>query len=103
MAERLGPIRFHELLNAFFGNIADAALECDAEIHKYVGDEAVIKSQIAEVQADKTMPAKDKKEALDDLNGALKNPGPAIQNKGNIDLVVKYYDQLAASLSNGQQ
>ena len=41
-AERLGPIRFHELLNAFFGNIADAALECGAEIHKYVGDEAIL-------------------------------------------------------------
>ncbi len=42
LAERLGPVRFHELLNAFFRNIADAALECDAEIHKYVGDEAIL-------------------------------------------------------------
>ncbi len=42
MAERLGPLRFHELLNDFFRDIADAALECDAEIHKYVGDEAIL-------------------------------------------------------------
>jgi adenylate cyclase len=42
LAERLGAIRFHELLNEFFSNIADAALECDAEIHKYVGDEAIL-------------------------------------------------------------
>ena len=42
LAERLGPIRFHELLNTFFADIADAALECDAEIHKYVGDEAIL-------------------------------------------------------------
>jgi adenylate cyclase len=41
-AERLGPVRFHELLNDFFRNVADAALECDAEIHKYVGDEAIL-------------------------------------------------------------
>lgn len=41
-AERLGPIRFHELLNDFFRDVADAALECDAEIHKYVGDEAIL-------------------------------------------------------------
>ena len=41
-AERLGPVRFHELLNDFFRDIADAALECDAEIHKYVGDEAIL-------------------------------------------------------------
>jgi adenylate cyclase len=42
LAERLGPIRFHELLNAFFRDVADAALECDAGIHKYVGDEAIL-------------------------------------------------------------
>ena len=42
MAERLGPIRFHELLNDFFRDVADAALECGAEIHKYVGDEAIL-------------------------------------------------------------
>ena len=42
MAERLGAIRFHELLNDFFRDIADAALECQAEIHKYVGDEAIL-------------------------------------------------------------
>jgi len=42
LAERLGPIRFHELLNDFFRDVADAALECGAEIHKYVGDEAIL-------------------------------------------------------------
>jgi adenylate cyclase len=42
VAERLGPIRFHELLNEFFRDVADAALECEAEIHKYVGDEAIL-------------------------------------------------------------
>ncbi|MGE0573119.1 MAG: adenylate/guanylate cyclase domain-containing protein [Reyranella sp.] len=42
LAERLGPVRFHELLNWFFRDISDAALECDAEIHKYVGDEAIL-------------------------------------------------------------
>jgi adenylate cyclase len=42
MAERLGPIRFHELLNEFFRDVADAALQCEAEIHKYVGDEVIL-------------------------------------------------------------
>ena len=42
LAERLGPIHFHELLNDFFRDVADAALECAAEIHKYVGDEAIL-------------------------------------------------------------
>lgn len=42
LAERLGPIRFHELLNEFFRDVSDAALETRAEIHKYVGDEAIL-------------------------------------------------------------
>ena len=42
LAERLGPVLFHELLNDFFRDISDAALECDGEIHKYVGDEAIL-------------------------------------------------------------
>ena len=70
----------------------------DPATKKYVGAEAVIKAQIAQVQADKKMPAKDKKEALADLNDALKSPPPAIENKGNIDLVAKYYDKLAEVL-----
>ena len=71
----------------------------DTNTKKYVGAEAVLRAQIAEVQADKKMSPKDKKEALADLNDALKSPGPAVENKGNIDLVTKYYDKLAEALS----
>ncbi len=42
MAERLGPVRFHELLNDFFRDVSAAVLECEGEIHKYVGDEAIV-------------------------------------------------------------
>src|SRR5438105_4322719 len=55
----------------------------DPATKKYVGTEAVVKAQIAQVQADKKMPAKDKKEALDELNELLKTPAPAVENKGN--------------------
>jgi class 3 adenylate cyclase len=41
-AERLGDLEFHALLNAFFADIGDAAYDHDAEIHKYVGDEAIL-------------------------------------------------------------
>jgi hypothetical protein len=75
----------------------------DPASKKYVGNEAVLKAQIAQLQADKKMSPKDKKEALDDLNESLKSPAPAIQNKGNIDLVLKNYDQLAASMATDQQ
>jgi hypothetical protein len=75
----------------------------DPATKKYVGSDAVIKAQIAQVQADKKMSAKDKKDALADLNEALKYPAPAIENKGNIDIVTKYYDKLAAEFGEDQQ
>jgi hypothetical protein len=70
----------------------------DPQTKQYVGAEAVLKAQIATVQADKKMPAKQKKQALDEMNAALKTPAPAIENKGNIDLVAKYYDKLSDAL-----
>ncbi|QDP23722.1 hypothetical protein [Bradyrhizobium cosmicum] len=74
----------------------------DPATKKYVGTEAVIKAQIAQVEANTKMPAKDKKEALDELNDALKTPAPAVENKGNIDLVSKYYDKLLAALGDDE-
>ena len=71
----------------------------DPATKKYVGTEAVIKAEIAHVQADQKMPAKDKKEVLADLNELLKSPTPAIENKGNIALVTKYYDRLNEALN----
>jgi hypothetical protein len=75
----------------------------DPATKKYVGAETVIKAQIAQIQADKKMPAKDKKEALADLNDALKSPPPPVENKGNIDLVGKYYDKIVAVMGDDQQ
>ena len=75
----------------------------DPATKKYVGSEAVVKAQIAEIQADKKMSPKDKKDALADLNQAMKAPAPTIENKGNIDLVGKYYDKLSAALGGEQQ
>ncbi len=90
-----------------FGNVMDniglVLGGVDPATKKYVGSEAVIKSQIAQVQADKKMSAADKKQALDDLNAALKSPEPPVQNKGNIDLVAKYYDQLEAVMGQDQR
>jgi hypothetical protein len=75
----------------------------DPTTKKYVGSDVVIKAQIAQVEADKKMSPKDKKEALADLDQALKAPAPPLENKGNIDLVAKYYDKLADALGNDQQ
>jgi hypothetical protein len=75
----------------------------DPKTKTYVGQDAVIKGQIAAVKADTKMPAKDKKEILAELDDALKAPAPAIENKGNIDLVGKYYDKLAEALQEDDE
>lgn len=42
VAERLDDFDYHDLLNGFFNDITDAALDYGAGIHKYVGDEAIL-------------------------------------------------------------
>jgi hypothetical protein len=88
--------------NTVMDNIGAVFSGIDPAAKKYVGAEAVLKAQIAEVQADKKMSPKDKKAALDDLNAALKEPVPEIQNKGNIDLVVKNFDKLSPIMGEDQ-
>ena len=102
VAKKNGFASYDEYNNVM-DNIALVYGGIDPATKKYVGSEAVIKAQIAEVEADKKMSAKDKKQALDDLNTALKQPEPAIQNKGNIDLVVKNFDKLAPLMGEDQQ
>jgi hypothetical protein len=89
--------------NTVVDNISLVLGGIDPATKKYVGTETVIKAQIAQVNADKKMSAKDKKEALSDLNEALKQPQPAVENKGNIDLVLKYYDKLSEALGGDDQ
>lgn len=89
--------------NTVVDNISLVLGGFDPATKKFVGADVVLKAQIAQIQADKKMPAKDKKEALADLNEALKSPPPAIENKGNIDLVTKYYDKLAEALGEGEE
>ena len=102
VAKKSGFASYDEY-NDVLDNISMVMAGFDPATKKYVGNETVIKAQIAQTQADKKMSPKDKKEALADLNDELKNPAPPIQNKGNIDLVAKYYDKLAAIMGDGQQ
>jgi hypothetical protein len=89
--------------NSVVDNISLVLGGFDPATKKFVGADVVLKAQIAQIQADKKMSAKDKKETLADLNEALKSPPPAIENKGNIDLVAKYYDKLAEALGEGEE
>jgi hypothetical protein len=97
VAKKNGLASYDEY-NDVIDNISIVLAGFDPATRKYVGGEAVIKAQIARVQADNKLPAKDKKEVLADLDAALKSPGPTIENEGNIDLIAKYYDKLAEAL-----
>jgi hypothetical protein len=57
----------------------------------------LIKRRIEEVTADKSMPAAERKQALQELTAALNSARP-IQFPDNIELVKKYYDRLQAAL-----
>jgi hypothetical protein len=100
-AKKSGFASFDEY-NTVMDNIGLVFGGIDPASKKYVGSEAVIKGQIAQVQADKKMSPKDKKAALDDLNAALKQPEPTIENKGNIDLVAQNYDKLSSIMNENQ-
>jgi len=102
VAKKNGFASYDEYNNVL-DNISMVLGGFDPATKKYVGSDVVIKAQIAQVQADKKMSAKDQKEALADLNEALKYPTPPIENKGNIDLVAKYYDKLADALGDDQE
>jgi hypothetical protein len=88
--------------NLVVENVSLVMAGFDPQTKKFIGNDAVLKQQLAAVQADKKMSAKEKKDALADLNQAMKAPAPAIENKGNIDLVAKYYDKLAAVMSEDE-
>jgi hypothetical protein len=89
--------------NNVVDNISIVLAGFDPTGKKYIGSEALIRAQIAQVQAEINMPAEDKTAALDELNNALKSPAPPVENKGNIDLVAEYYDRLAEAMGNDQQ
>ena len=73
----------------------------DPQTKKYVGQEAVLKEEIADVQGDKKMSPKDKKEALDQLNESLKSAKP-LQFPANVQVVSKYFDKLSESMQKDQ-
>ena len=71
----------------------------DPDTKSYVGSQAVIKKQMAQVKADTSMPPKEKKEALDELSAAAQQSGGAPKpSQANIDLVTKNFDKLSATM-----
>lgn len=88
--------------NTVVGNISLVMDGIDPQTKKYIGSDAALKQQIDQVKANRQMSAADKKQALASLDMALKAKEPEVQNKGNIDLVIKNYDKVDAALGEQQ-
>jgi hypothetical protein len=69
----------------------------DPETKQYTPADVAIKKDIADLEADKSLPADERTQALKELNEALKQAQP-IRNPANVDLVKKYYDKIEAVL-----
>jgi hypothetical protein len=74
-------------------NIALVMAGMDPQTKAFTDPPTAIKREIDEVNADKSIPEKERKQALEELNEAMKMAQP-IQYPGNIELVKKYYDRL---------
>ncbi len=69
----------------------------DPDTKQYTSADEAIRQQIKDIEADKSLPADEKKQALDELNQSLKAAQP-IRNPANVELVKKYYDKIEAVL-----
>lgn len=69
----------------------------DPETKQFTQADDAIRQQIKDLEADKSLPADERKQVLDELNESLKQAQP-IRNPANVDLVKKYYDKIEAAL-----
>jgi hypothetical protein len=69
----------------------------DPQTKEFTEPQVAIKKEIDEVTADKSIPDKEKKQMLEELNEALKAAAP-IENKRNVELVKKHFDKIEAVL-----
>jgi len=67
----------------------------DPETKQYTPADEAIRQQIKDIEADKSLPADERKQALEELNESLKQAQP-IRNRANIELVKKYYEKIEA-------
>ncbi len=92
IAKKNGFADFSEY-GAVYDNVSFVMSGIDPKTKVFTEPPEMLKKQIAAVQADAKIPAKDKKAILEDMNDALKTMEP-VKFPGNVTLVTKYYDKL---------
>jgi hypothetical protein len=86
---------------AVYDNVSLVMSGIDPKTKAFTQPPEMLKKQIAMVQADPKIPAKDKKAILDEMNDAMKTVAP-VQFPANIALVTKYLDKLGPLLQDDQ-
>jgi hypothetical protein len=84
-----------------YDNVSLVMSGIDPKTKAFTEPPEALKKQIAAVQAEAKIPAKDKKAILDDMNEALKTVEP-VKYPGNVTLVTKYYDKLGALMQDDE-
>ncbi len=74
----------------------------DPKAKTFTDPPVLLKKQIAAIEAEKNMPAKDKKAALDEMKEAEKY-AVSVQFPENVKLVTKYYEKLVAALEEDEE
>ena len=82
-------------------NISLAMSGIDPKTKTFTDPPVLMKKQIAAIEAEKKMPAKDKQAALAEMNEALKY-AVSVQFPENVKLVTKYYEKLVAALEEDE-
>ena len=78
-------------------NISMVMAGIDPQSKAFTEPQVAIQKEIEEVQGDKSIPEKEKKQMLEELNEALKTAAP-VQHPGNVDIVKKYFDKIESVL-----
>jgi hypothetical protein len=100
IAKKNGFADFNEY-GAVYDNVSMVMSGIDPKTKAFTEPPEMLKKQIAAVQADAKIPAKDKKAILDEMNAAIKVT-TNVQFKDNVTLVTKYYDKLGPLLQDDQ-
>lgn len=79
---------------AVYDNVALVMSGIDPKTKAFTEPPEMLKKQMAAVQADAKIPAKDKKAILDEMNAAAKTIAK-VEFPANVTLVTKYFDKLA--------
>jgi post-segregation antitoxin (ccd killing protein) len=92
IAKRYGFADFAEY-KAVANIISWVMTSMDSKTKEYVDPQTAIKQEIENIRTDKTIPNREKKELLAELDTAL-TAVASIQFPGNIELVKKYYEKI---------